>query len=71
MSIQTLQFIEPMTEDQRNELNSLRQQALEITPFPSNPLFPPTPEELRMNLETLAEPRSPERQMKPRAGRTQ
>ena len=71
MSIQTLQFIEPMTEDQRNVLNSLRQQALEITPFPSNPLSPPTPEELQMNLETLAEPRSPERQIKPRARRTQ
>ena len=71
MSIQTLQFIEPMTEDQRNELNSLRQQALESTPFPSTPLFPPTPEELQMHLETLAEPRSPEHQIKPRARRTQ
>ena len=71
MSIQALQFIEPMTEEQRNELNSLRQQALEITPFPSYPLSPPTPEELQRNLETLAEPRSPERQIKPRARRTQ
>ena len=70
MSIQTLQFIEPMTEDQRNELNSLRQQALEITPFPSNPLSLPTPEELRKNLEALSEPRSPEHQIKPRVYRT-
>ena len=45
MKFQTLHFIEPMTEDQRNELKSLRQQALEITPFPSNPLSPLTPEE--------------------------
>ena len=59
MTEPTVRFVPVMTDEQREIYRELRQQQLEMTPFPDRPLVQPTQEEIERAHAEMTTPHSP------------
>ena len=59
MTEPTVRFVPVMTDEQREIYKELRQQQLEMTPFPDRPLVQPTQEEIERAHAEMTAPHSP------------